>query len=136
MIFGNGVDILYKSRVEKILSENCQLFLNRILSEDEKEFYQFYNKDFAFFSKKEIAKVAKIFSAKESIAKALGTGFRNGVSLKDFSVLNDDMGKPIVKITQGSAAEKLLEDIDNYNILLSVSDESDLVISYCIIDAE
>ena len=37
---------------------------------------------------------AKRFAAKEALAKALGTGFRNNLKFKDIEILNDKLGKP------------------------------------------
>jgi holo-[acyl-carrier protein] synthase len=38
------------------------------------------------------------FAAKESFAKALGTGFRNKLNFKDIEILNDKLGKPFYLI--------------------------------------
>ena len=45
---------------------------------------------------------AKRFAAKEAYAKALGTGFRQGVFWRDMGVVNLPTGQPTVKLTGGA----------------------------------
>lgn len=52
------------------------------------------------------ASYAKRFAAKEACAKALGTGFRMGVFLRDIGVVNLPTGQPTLALT-GGAAERL-----------------------------
>ncbi|TXG84030.1 MAG: holo-ACP synthase [Sphingomonadales bacterium] len=52
------------------------------------------------------ASYAKRFAAKEACAKALGTGFRAGVFLRDIGVVNLPTGQPTLALT-GGAAERL-----------------------------
>ena len=80
---------------------------------DNKRLYRsIKNKEFIYrvFSKKEIIKSKQIknkvnyfskrFAAKESLAKAIGTGFRKGLNLKDISVINDNYGKPYYELNK------------------------------------
>ena len=75
-IFGVGTDIVKVSRFKHSLKN--KLFLTRI----------FNNKEIAKCKKKlnHSNCFAKRFAAKESFAKALGTGFRNNLNFKDLSV--------------------------------------------------
>jgi len=52
------------------------------------------------------ASYAKRFAAKEACAKALGTGFRAGVFLRDIGVVNLPTGQPTLALT-GGAADRL-----------------------------
>ena len=77
---------------------------------------------------------AKRFAAKESLAKALGTGFRKNLNFKDIEVLNDKIGKPYYQKTQ--KIDKIIKKrfkIKKYNLLLSISDEKDYSIAFTII---
>ncbi len=50
------------------------------------------------------ASYAKRFAAKEACAKALGTGFSNGVFWRDMGVVNLPSGRPTLALTGGAAA--------------------------------
>ena len=50
------------------------------------------------------ATYAKRFAAKEACAKALGTGFRDGVFWRDMGVVNLPSGAPTLALTGGAAA--------------------------------
>ncbi len=47
---------------------------------------------------------AKRFAAKEAFSKAVGTGFRQGVFLKDIGVVNAPSGAPTLALTGGAKA--------------------------------
>lgn len=48
--------------------------------------------------------LAKRFAAKEAFSKAVGTGFRRGVFMKDIGVVNMRSGAPTLQLTGGAAA--------------------------------
>jgi len=48
--------------------------------------------------------LAKRFAAKEAFAKAVGTGFKAGVFMKDIGVVNRPSGAPTLALTGGAAA--------------------------------
>jgi len=52
----------------------------------------------------DIATYAKRFAAKEACSKALGTGFSNGVFMRDIGVVNDPNGKPTLDLKGGALA--------------------------------
>ena len=86
MIFGIGTDIVMVARIRKDLERFGEAFAERILSSSElQEFRDNTNK--ANF-------LARRFAAKEAAAKAMGTGFTNGIHLRDISVTHDAQGKP------------------------------------------
>ena len=47
---------------------------------------------------------AKRFAAKEAFSKAVGTGFKAGVFMKDIGVVNAKSGAPTLHLTGGAAA--------------------------------
>ena len=49
------------------------------------------------------ASYAKRFAAKEACSKALGTGFRRGVFMRDMGVINLPSGQPTLALTGGAA---------------------------------
>ncbi len=48
--------------------------------------------------------MAKRFAAKEAFSKAVGTGFKRGVFMKDIGVVNAPSGKPTLILTGGARA--------------------------------
>jgi holo-[acyl-carrier protein] synthase len=74
------------------------------------------------------------FAAKESFAKALGTGFRNNLNFKDIEIVNDKLGKPFYLINNKiKQIIKKNKKIVNFELFLSISDEKDYSIAFTII---
>ena len=121
---GIGVDIIDNKRFKKLIKDNK--FINRIFSKKE-----------ISASKKKLNKInffSKRFAAKESFAKALGTGFRNNLNFKDIEIVNDNLGKPFYLINNKiKQIIKKNKKIANFELFLSISDEKDYSIAFTII---
>ena len=81
------------------------------------------------------ASYAKRFAAKEACSKALGTGFRKGVFMRDLSVINLSSGKPTMHLN-GGALNRIYEIIPlrkKYQIDLSITDEPPYASAFVII---
>ena len=121
---GIGVDIVDNKRFKKLIKDNK--FINRIFSKKE-----------IFASKKTLNKInffSKRFAAKESFAKALGTGFRNNLNFKDIEIVNDNLGKPFYLINNKiKQIIKKNKKIANFELFLSISDEKDYSVAFTII---
>jgi holo-[acyl-carrier protein] synthase len=103
MILGFGSDIVRMDRIKGSIDRFGDKFINRIYSEAEKErALEISNLD------QRLGFYAKRFAAKEALSKALGYGIRRGVQFKDVSVLNDQFGKPFVRL-EGKAIEAIAE---------------------------
>ena len=77
---------------------------------------------------------SKRFAAKESLAKSIGTGFRNDLNFKDIEILNNNKGKPFYSKTKKiDYIIKKEFKIKNYDLFLSISDEKDYSIAFTII---
>ena len=109
MIVGIGNDIIEIERVEKaILKEG---FKNKVYTQKELENIEKRGNRTETY--------AGIFSAKEAISKAIGTGVRE-FSLTDLEILNDDLGKPYVVVSE--KLDKILRNKkENYQIEISIS---------------
>ena len=109
MIVGIGNDIIEIERIEKaILKEG---FKNKVYTERELENIEKRGNRTETY--------AGIFSAKEAISKAIGTGVR-GFSLTDLEILNDDLGKPYVVVSE--KLDKILKNKkESYQIEISIS---------------
>ena len=95
MIIGLGNDIIDIRRVEKTIERYGERFLSRVFTDVERQ------KSDARAAR--AASYAKRFAAKEACAKALGTGFREGVYWKDMGVVNLVSGRPTLALTGGAA---------------------------------
>ena len=100
MILGLGSDICDIRRIEKVIEQYGDRFLERIYTEIER------SKAMRRTEKIRAATFAKRFAAKEAASKALGTGFRKGVFFSDRGVVNLPGGQPTLNMT-GGAAERL-----------------------------
>jgi|TARA_B110001452_G_scaffold134901_1_gene112192 holo-[acyl-carrier protein] synthase len=123
-IIGIGVDIVENKRVK--LSIKNKNFINRTFGKNEILISKKFSNKTNFFSKR--------FAAKEAFAKALGTGFRDGLNFKDIQVVNDKLGKPYFLIN--SKIKSLIKKktkVKNFNLFLSISDEKDYSIAFTIV---
>ncbi|HEY4774427.1 MAG TPA: holo-ACP synthase [Xanthobacteraceae bacterium] len=94
MIIGIGTDICDVRRIEKTLARHGERFLKRVFTDAERAR--------AERRANRAGTYAKRFAAKEACAKALGTGFRGGVFLRDMGVVNLASGKPTLELTGGA----------------------------------
>ena len=129
MILGIGTDLCDIRRIEKTLERFGDRFLQRVFTESERAK--------AFRRANPAASLAQSFAAKEACAKALGTGFRQGVFWRDMVVANLPTGQPYMKITGGALArmQKLTPSGMKVEVLVSQSDEYPLANAIVIIEA-
>ena len=115
-IFGIGTDIVNIKRMQKTLKNTDNNFKKRIFSKNEINYCEKKNNPSSFYAKR--------FAAKEALSKALGTGIRKGINFKDIEIINNNYGKPTIKL-RGSTANFLKKKIKNkkYSIYLSLSDD-------------
>ncbi len=108
MIQGLGTDIIEIDRMRGSIERHGLHFLNRLFSQKEQDYcYKFQDPAPHFAGR---------FSAKEAIAKALGTGFGAQLSWHDIEIINDELGKPVVHLSALLKAKH-----NNPKILLSIS---------------
>ena len=109
MIVGIGNDIIEIERIEKAISKES--FKNKVYTQRELENIEKRGD--------RVETYAGIFSAKEAISKAIGTGVRE-FSLTDLEILNDDLGKPYVVVSE--KLDKILKaKKEDYQIEISIS---------------
>ena len=72
-----------------------------------------------------------MFAAKEAVAKALGTGFAQGIMPGQIEVTHTGSGQPGARLT--GAAQARLEQMGGGRILLSLSHEGDTAIAFALI---
>jgi holo-[acyl-carrier protein] synthase len=124
VILGIGTDIIEIRRIEEAVRRN-ERFLKKCFTEQEQKLFQERKNSFNT--------IAATFAAKEAVAKAFGTGFRN-FGLRDIEVLRDDMGKPYV-LTYGNA-KKLAEELKVSKIFITLSHCREYAVAYAIVQKE
>ena len=99
MIIGIGSDLCNIERIQNSLDRFGERFTNRVFTDIER----------AKAERRPLTRAgtyAKRFAAKEAFSKAVGTGFRHGVFMRDIGVVNMKSGRPTLMLT-GGAKEKL-----------------------------
>ena len=121
MIVGIGNDIIEIERIEKAISKEG--FKDKIYTQRELENIKKRGNRAETY--------AGVFSAKEAISKAIGTGVRE-FSLTNLEILNDDLGKPYVVVSE--KLDKIIKSKkEDYQIEISISHSKKYVIAMAII---
>ncbi|MBN1968363.1 MAG: holo-ACP synthase [Candidatus Delongbacteria bacterium] len=94
MIIGIGTDIVETLRIEKSIEKNGKHFLDYVFTKVEQEYCS---------RKKNYESFAGRFAAKEAFVKAIGTGIGKEFGFKDIEIINDEYGKPLIKINKNSS---------------------------------
>ena len=97
MIIGLGSDLCNIERIENSLNRFGDRFEQRVFTDVER----------AKANRRPFTKagtLAKRFAAKEAFSKAVGTGFKRGVFMKDIGVVNAPSGAPTLALTGGALA--------------------------------
>ena len=127
MIHGIGVDLVTVSRVRAVHERFERRFERRVLTAAEREELAALgpDSDAARF-------LAKRFAVKEAAVKALGTGEREGVLLRDFGLAHDALGRPELTVA-GVAAERCARARVAARHV-SLSDEGDAVVAFVVLE--
>lgn len=99
MIIGLGSDLCNIERIANSLERYGDRFLHRVFTEKERA-------KAARRPHTVAGTLAKRFAAKEAYSKAVGTGFKQGVFMKDIGVVNAPSGAPTLALS-GGAKERL-----------------------------
>lgn len=97
MIVGIGSDLCNVERIERSLERFGERFLDRVFTPVERA-----KADSRPHSR--AGTLAKRFAAKEAFSKAVGTGFKRGVYMKDIGVVNGPSGAPTLELSGGAKA--------------------------------
>jgi len=124
MVLGLGIDIVENNRIERIIEKWGDKFLEKFFNRKELELInKTHNKN---------QRYAGNYAVKEAFAKAVGTGFRKGLRIRDILVMRDSMGKPYI-ILNGSA-KGYIERIGATKINTSISHEKDYSVAVVVVE--
>jgi len=130
MIIGLGSDLCNIERIQNSLDRFGERFENRVFTDKERAKAQ--RRPFTI-----AGTYAKRFAAKEAFSKAVGTGFRRGVFMKDIGVVNAPSGAPTLELA-GGAAERLAEMVPAGHVArihLTLTDDHPWAQAFVIIEA-
>jgi holo-[acyl-carrier protein] synthase len=130
MIIGLGSDLCNIDRIANSLDRFGARFESRVFTEVER----------AKAAKRPFTKAgtfAKRFAAKEAYAKAVGTGFKRGVFMRDIGVINAPSGAPTLALSGGAKARLDAITPNGYEarIHLTLTDDHPWAQAFVIIEA-
>lgn len=123
MIFGIGTDILQVERIQKIYERHGERFANHLLMPEERALFRTKARGARF--------LAMRFAAKEAIVKAMGTGFAQGMWLRDAGVVPNSSGRPEVIWSQ--RGREICERLGIGECHVTLSDEAGLVVAVAVL---
>ncbi len=123
MIYGIGIDVLRADRVQRAHARYGERFVERLLMPEERVQFERTRRPERF--------LAMRFAAKEAIVKAMGTGFANGVWIRDVGCVQDRLGKPgVVYSERGDALRRKLGIGEGH---VTLTDEAGLVVAVAVL---
>ncbi len=139
-IFGIGNDIVDIRRITKAIQIYGDRFINRLFHANEIALAKQYSSNENF--DKVSLFLAKRYAAKEAVAKAMGTGFSEGVKFREIEIYSLPNGRPAIKLhgTTKSYLDSAITKMKAHpsqtlaNIHISISDEYPYANAYSIIE--
>ncbi|HEY0316305.1 MAG TPA: holo-ACP synthase [Sphingomonas sp.] len=130
MIIGIGSDLCNIDRIQNSLDRFGERFIARVFTDIERAKSERRTLTRA-------ATYAKRFAAKEAFSKAVGTGFKRGVFMKDIGVVNLASGAPTLALTGGAKArlDALIPPGHAASIHLTMTDDLPWAQAFVIIEA-
>ena len=130
MIIGLGSDLCNIERIQNSLDRFGERFENRCFTDIERA--KAARRPFTI-----AGTYAKRFAAKEAFSKAVGTGFRRGVFLRDIGVINLPSGAPTLALSKGAAIRlaELTPPRHEARIHLTLTDDHPWAQAFVIIEA-
>jgi holo-[acyl-carrier protein] synthase len=124
MILGTGVDLAEVPRIRAAIERHGGRFIERIYTPPE----------IAYVERKanRFERYAARFAAKEAGMKAIGTGWKRGVSWRDFEVVNLPSGRPTLRL-HGVASE-IAQQLGVRQIWLSLTHTAELGMAHVILE--
>ncbi len=124
MIVGLGADLVEIARVARLLERRGARAARRILTPAELEGFLAASRQAQF--------LARRFAAKEAAVKALGTGFREGIGLRQIEVGHDRRGRPLLALH--GPAQARLEALGARRAHLTLSDERGFALAVVVLE--
>ena len=124
MIVGIGLDVAEIDRIEQAIQRHGEALKKRLYTDAERTYCESHKTSFERFAGR--------FAAKEAGMKALGTGWRGGITWRDFEVVREPSGKPMLRLT--GVARALADKKGVKNILLTITHSGNLALAQVIFE--
>jgi len=130
MILGTGSDLCNIERIQASLDRFGERFIARVFTDTERSKAE--RRPFT-----RAGTYAKRFAAKEAFSKAVGTGFRQGVFMKDIGVVNAASGAPTLALTGGAKArlDAITPAGHSAEVHLTMTDDHPFALAFVVICA-
>ena len=126
MILGLGVDITEVPRLREAIERHGERFLRRVFTPAEVAYCHGHKNCYDRFAAR--------FAAKEAAMKALGTGWRGGVSWRHIEVVNLQSGKPYLRLA--GAALEIFRSLGGTNLVLSLTHTDDYALAEVVVEGD
>lgn len=123
MIFGVGTDLVELVRIQQTYERFGERFVERLLMPEERKRFE--------ASRQPVRFLAMRFAGKEAAVKAMGTGFRHGMWIRDVGILNNDWGRPYLIFSERGRA--VCERLGIGEGHVSLTDDAGLVVAFAVV---
>lgn len=123
MIFGVGTDLVELVRIQQTYERFGERFVERLLMPEERERFE--------ASRQPVRFLAMRFAGKEAAVKAMGTGFRHGMWIRDVGILNNDWGRPYLVFSE--RGRTVCERLGIGEGHVSLTDDGGLVVAFAVV---
>lgn len=124
MIVGIGLDLVKRERFAASIKKHGDRFIQRICTNSEQRYAESKGADPLHY--------AGLWAVKESLVKALGTGFTGGIGWHDIEVSHDALGKPMV--TLSGKAKQVADAMGAETIFVSITHDTDWSVAQVILE--
>jgi holo-[acyl-carrier protein] synthase len=123
VIFGVGTDIVELARVQATYDRFGARFVERLLMPEELELFR--------QSKWPVRFLAMRFAGKEAAVKAMGTGFRHGMWIRDVGIVSNEWGRPLLIFSE--RGRRVCADLGIGEGHVSLTDDGGLVAAFAVV---
>ena len=123
MIYGIGTDLVELARVEQTYHRFGERFVERLLMDEERELFDKNTQPIRF--------LAMRFAGKEATVKAMGTGFANGVWIRDVGIITNALGKP--EIVWSKRGKDVCDRLGIGEGFISLTDDAGLILAFAVV---
>lgn len=124
MILGLGTDLVAVDRIRQSMARYGDRFVNRIFTDRERAY--------AASKANSAERLAARFAAKEAGMKAIGTGWNRGVTWKDFEVVNQASGRPVLHLT--GIAQEMASRLGVQRISISLTHTNEMAFAVVVLE--
>ncbi len=126
MIIGIGTDLIEIARVRRVMEGYPERFMNRMFTPGEQGYINTYADP--------APRAAGRFAVKESVMKALGTGWSSGVRWRDIEVIRHPSGRPDVQLH--GRAKEIFEKRGGKRILCTITHSEEMAMAQVLFESE